>query len=622
MKIYVDLDHVDITEYTGIESGEYNTQKINFIFTPEYKDLVKVAIFGCKLDTDEPKFYKIYLSDDSCYLPQEVTSASDVISIGVYAFNVENGELKLRYSPTPVKTIVYEGSFREEAENSSSPTPTEIEQIMSRIISLEEITSDLNTRVETLENKACDLDSIKEDVETLKSDVENISGRLDTAESDIDELEGDIANTYSKTEVNTLLENKVDTTTFNSSQAAQDEKIAKAELILSQLPTVTGEGTNFSLSPTIEYDLEVGYKGDTTQNTLTGKNKLSPAEVFTNTTNGITYTSNGKGGYTVKGTSTGNADSNTYDIDDYTIQNGDYLHFFNTGNSFQSAFVMKCSDNSFISISFGNTNNRIVDLSNNAGKTISSIYFHTNSGNTLDVEFTPMICNLSSATSFEEYTGGIPSPNPNYPQDIQVVTGTQEITISNADNTESQTYTLHLGDEELAKIGDYQDKIYYDNGKWYKYGAIGKYILTGNETFVTTSTTTTRTYYGIDYSGSGIYQYSVQTDLPNFLCEKFTRRTQSGSFLPGQVSLQSTNKNVIYIFNRDTTEQQARTILTGMKSYFALATASTTEITNETLLSDLEYIRTHAKSYSGTTNISTSGNLPIIITASALKQLS
>ena len=263
MKIYVDLDHVDITEYTQIESGEYNTNKINFIFTPEYKDLVKVAIFGCKLDTDEPKFYKIYLSDDSCYLPSEVTSASDVISIGVYAFNVENGELKLRYSPTPVKTIVYEGSFREEAENSSSPTPTEIEQIMSRIISLEEITSDLNTRVEALENKACDLDSIKTRVDKLEDDVENISGRVDTVESDIDDLEGDIANTYSKTEVDTLLGSKVDTSTFTESQNAQDEKIAKAELILSQLPKVIGEGTNFSLSPTIEYDLEVGsYKGD------------------------------------------------------------------------------------------------------------------------------------------------------------------------------------------------------------------------------------------------------------------------------------------------------------------------------------------------------------------------
>lgn len=272
MKIYVDLDHVDITEYTGIESGEYNTNKINFIFTPEYKDLVKVAIFGCKLDTDEPKFYKIYLSDDSCYVPSEVVATPDVISIGVYAFNVDNGELKLRYSPTPVKTIVYEGSFREEAENSSSPTPTEIEQIMSRIISLEEITSDLNTRVETLENKACDLDTLKSDVAELKDDVENISGRLDTVESDIDDLEGDIANTYSKSEVDTLLESKVDTTTYESSQAAQDEKIAKAELILSQLPKVTGEGTNFSLSPTIEYDLEVGYKGDTEQKSYEGYN--------------------------------------------------------------------------------------------------------------------------------------------------------------------------------------------------------------------------------------------------------------------------------------------------------------------------------------------------------------
>ena len=266
MKIYVDLDHVDITEYTQIESGEYNTNKINFIFTPEYKDLVKVAIFGCKLDTEEPKFYKVYLTDDSCYIPSEVLEISDVITIGCYGYKASGETLNLRYSPTPVKVIVYEGSFREGAENSSPLTPTEVEQIMSRIATLDDEVDDLDGRVTVLEGKSCDLDTLKSDVERLKTDVVDLDDRLDTAESDIDELEGDIANTYSKTEVNTLLESKVDTTTFNSSQAAQDEKIAKAELILSQLPKVTGEGTNISLSPTIEYDLEVeSYKGDTSQ---------------------------------------------------------------------------------------------------------------------------------------------------------------------------------------------------------------------------------------------------------------------------------------------------------------------------------------------------------------------
>lgn len=489
MKIYVDLDHVDITEYTGIESGEYNTNKINFIFTPEYKDLVKVAIFGCKLDTDEPKFYKIYLSDDSCYLPQEVTSASDVISIGVYAFNVDNGELKLRYSPTPVKTIVYEGSFREEAENSSSPTPTEIEQIMSRIISLEEITQDLNTRVETLENNACDLDTLKSDVETLKSDVEGISGRLDTVESDIDDLEGDIANTYSKTEVDTLLGNKVDTSTYTTGQAAQDEKIAKAELILSQLPKVTGEGTNISLSPTIEYDLEV--------NSLLGD----------------------------------------------TIQDG--------------------------------------------------------------------------------------TPTPDTPIDIQVVTGTQTITISNADNTETQTYTLHLGDEELAKIGAAQDKIYYDNGKWYKYSAIGKVIIDGTKGNWSKPSTNRfnidnliTDYYkspnSITYV-SNLYkvyeQKNINADFNTLVSNENFGLDLSSSVTSYTIRIKDTNFG-------DVSEYRTWLGTHNITVYYVLSTPSTTEITDDDLLQDLNYIKEHIVSFRDTTNITTSGNLPIIITASALKQLS
>ena len=608
MKIYVDLDHVDITEYTQVESGEYNTNKINFIFTPEYKDLVKVAIFGCKLDTDEPKFYKIYLSDDSCYLPQEVTATSDVISIGVYAFNVENGELKLRYSPTP----------------------TEIEQIMSRIISLEELTSDLNTRVEALENKACDVDSIKTRVDKLEDDVEGISGRLDTVESDIDDLEGDIANTYSKTEVNTLLENKVDTSTYTTGQAAQDEKIAKAELILSQLPKVTGEGTNISLSPTIEYDLEVGYKGDTTQNTLNGYNLLSPTEDFEQTVAGVKYTGS-NGVYTIKGTSTGGASTSQREIVNYTIKDGDYIHLKNTGTiNSNLAVVFTCSDNSTWSLS-PNSLDRVVQLNQHVGKTITKMNFYQNgntSGVALDITLSPMIIyNVSTSTSYEPYCGGIPSPNPNYPQDILAVTGTQTITVSNSDNTETQTYTLHLGDEELAKIGNYQDKIYFDNGKWYKEQQIGKVLLNGSTTQLITlndtSTNTLRVFYNYD-----IIQHSV-TNVDNFMCNRFQIKNNWNTDEEGIYNGGASNNTKVYFrINKD---RLTSVDLTGIRTWlssnnvdfrYCYVTPITTEITNTTLLQDLNYIKEHIKSFPDTTNISTSGNLPIIITASALKQLS
>lgn len=734
MKIYVDLDHVDITEYTQIESGEYNTNKINFIFTPEYKDLVKVAIFGCKLDTDEPKFYKIYLSDDSCYLPSEVTSASDVISIGVYAFNVDNGELKLRYSPTPVKTIVYEGSFREEAENASSPTPTEIEQIMSRIISLEDITSDLNTRVEALENKACDVDSIKEDVETLKSDIENISGRLDTVESDIDDLEGDIANTYSKTEVDTLLGSKVDTTTYESSQAAQDEKIAKAELILSQLPKVTGEGTNFSLSPTIEYDLEVGYKGDTIQATTTylDTGTWEEGEIDSRTGVNVYSTSN--------------------------VRTADYISvkpnvLFNISRSIYNSYMsLRFYDTSKTYLGNQQTSGMITSNMSDGrmGANVSSMTMTITNTNVAYMRIQDKSNNLSTV-----YTISTTSPSPSYPSDIQVVTGTQEVeicgknlfdnnnpvfisssnmtvtpitngvnisvsvatgfvlykvgkmkdvvgktftlsttttseviknsrfvycdedgsnrtnlgnelsgstslstTIPSGDYGEkilcarlyvtrpsgqttyaidinnvqvelgstatsfspytSESYTLHLGDEELAKIGSYQDKIYFDNGKWYLRKEIGKKIFDGTE------------YWGQYVNDNLGYHTGIANDFKygfyEGYCDYFTFQNNSSTWTShGKCGIGSSR--VFWLLHTDSninTVDKFKTWLSthNMTIRYVLNAPITTEITNTTLLQDLNYIKEHIKSFSDTTNISTSGNLPLIITASALKQLS
>lgn len=47
----------------------------------------------------------------------------------------------------------------------------------------------------------------------------------------------------------------------------------------------------------------------------------------------------------------------------------------------------------------------------------------------------------SEATSFEPYTGGIPSPNPEYPQEIKSVVN-PTVKVSNEDGTESQTIAL------------------------------------------------------------------------------------------------------------------------------------------------------------------------------------
>ena len=201
--------------------------------------------------------------------------------------------------------------------------------------------------------------------------------------------------------------------------------------------------------------------------------------------------------------------------------------------------------------------------------------------------------------------------------DFQVEAGS---TVTTYETPHSTTYTLHLGDLELAKIGSYQDYIYYDNGKWYKYGAIGKVILNGSESWNFST-------YGTKYRAS----LSV-SDIYTSQADNTTSQLYSNYFLKGAYNVADENSvtaryntpqlNFFITFATSKTEWTTWLGTHNTKVLYPLGTPTSTEITNTTLLSDLEYIRTHAKSYSGTTNISSSGNLPIIISASALKQLS
>ena len=518
------------------------------------------------------------------------------------------------------------------------------------------------------------------------------------------------------------------------------------------LPKVTGEGTNISLSPTIEYDLEVGsYKGDTTQNTLQGYNI---AEVNTSK-----YTLTDDNAIQITGG--GNVGALLFNGVNLTANTTYYLKLIvlqkpSTATTF-SAYVDGIND---ASLDFTGINNATIGTVYSKTYTPSSNCIFTvkqwGNSNSEVVKFQYWITTDNSKNTYEPYCGAIPSPNPNYPQDIQVVTGTQEIkvtgsnrlnnskvvkgrldngvigyesgttsldytidtisfttnanyrgivsdyieikestyflfsfeSISNTSSSSytasfydenknylsnvtgygvtngyrwannvtnakyfriaislytagsqtftkpqikfvndlnipsyspytSQTYTLHLGDLELAKIGTYQDYIYYDNGKWYKTNG----IQTLDKNHVVNSINSTAEI--TDYVRIQIRLNGDTISSPNGLCNYFTMLA-SWSGQSNHFYCQST---LCYLFI-------AKSLLTsydvaGVKTYintlndfeikYILATASTTEITNETLLSDLEYIRTHSMSYSGTTNISISGNLPVIISASALK---
>lgn len=151
MQINITKNKININKGHTVNEGEYNIRQCDFNFSKDYTDdLVKIAVF-----TKDGKSYKVTITEDSCMIPIEVLEKKGIITIGVYAYSViqKNGEeiLEKRFSPAPAKIFMDYGSYVKNAENSSTPTPTEMEQI-------EEIVINVNTKMDNL-----DIEAEKED---------------------------------------------------------------------------------------------------------------------------------------------------------------------------------------------------------------------------------------------------------------------------------------------------------------------------------------------------------------------------------------------------------------------------------------------------------------------------
>ena len=151
MEFQVNINQVILQQQDQVESGEYNVTQCNFSFSSEYEGLTKKAVFTGEGGTA----YLQTIVDNKCSIPSEILTTSQVVQIGVYAYVLENEELVLRYSPEPTKFFIHQGSYKE-AQNSTPPTPSEIEQLQSQIttnandisnIKAEQITQ--NTNIQT-----------------------------------------------------------------------------------------------------------------------------------------------------------------------------------------------------------------------------------------------------------------------------------------------------------------------------------------------------------------------------------------------------------------------------------------------------------------------------------------
>ena len=191
-------------------------------------------------------------------------------------------------------------------------------------------------------------------------------------------------------------------------------------------------------------------------------------------------------------------------------------------------------------------------------------------------------------------------PNPDYPQDIEVVTGEQNIIISQ--NGNAQNYPINLGNIELCKIRDYQDYIYNHNGDWYLHKDIGKVILNGGSNESYAYQNNHRFWLRRSYWTNDTVPFNPpQNTLQGLYCNRFTEKTR-GQTWNGIEGISYDNPNTadqpigssfdIACNSVATNETNFKNWLSNnpLEVVYILQNPQDTQITDTTLISQLEAI--------------------------------
>jgi len=208
---------------------------------------------------------------------------------------------------------------------------------------------------------------------------------------------------------------------------------------------VSGSGETLSLTPTIKGKMKIDLKGNTSQYSTTGKQLFDKTQnyIYTNTVGTWTITQLDTGlRLKTSHVSSGNPFV-AYLIKDLTNLVGKTVRFktnFEVNGNRKARYIMGLcnSDGS------NRTQKATTDVANTTvsftipeligSQTYLYIGFYSDviTGSTANdyIDFTDIIATINNSNmDYEPYTGGIASPNPDYPQDIHVVSGDNSIKV-------------------------------------------------------------------------------------------------------------------------------------------------------------------------------------------------
>lgn len=370
--------------------------------------------------------------------------------------------------------------------------------------------------------------------------------------------------------------------------------------------TASGNPINVNITDNAGKIESLKLDGDTEQTTYTGKNLLGfPNGSFTS--NGVTSVwENGK--VTMSGTATSNQVfvtsylPNTLQAGTYTFSMGGteaphrfIFRTFNDNDETIASYILEQGATSVeVTIAGTEAKYRIVMLASRGTTYDETDYFQLEAGST-------------PTSGWEPYTGGQASPSPSYPQDINVVTGTQTVSINGTD------YSIDLGSIELCKLGDYQDYIYKDGDDWKVHKATNEATLNGSEAWHNAGGNAP---FGLVIDGALIT--TSDDNPPLAYCDKFYRVSQNASWsayesLISTSGINYSTKTVRIRYTDIASLEDFKTWLGNNNTilYYVLATATDTVITDTALIAQLEAVRTAALSTGSNTisNTATGTNL-------------
>ena len=129
INIDVNINDISVINKYEINRGEYKVNLLTFNFSKDYDGLVKKALFK---NENEGQYYEMAILDNKCDIPNEVLHSNKFL-LGVYAYEIVDEELQIRFSPKPIYMHLDLGSYQNETITTEEITPTQFEQYCAKL---------------------------------------------------------------------------------------------------------------------------------------------------------------------------------------------------------------------------------------------------------------------------------------------------------------------------------------------------------------------------------------------------------------------------------------------------------------------------------------------------------